>query len=70
MMETTSKPTNLKLEEELKEAAAALERVGPGRIGVYERPARTGGSILVAIFVGFVALIIVAVTIYVQIFML
>ena len=69
-METISKPTDLKLEEELKEAAAALERVGPGRIGVYERPTRTGSSILVAIFVGFVALIIVAITVYVQFFML
>ncbi len=65
-METTSKPANLKLEEELKEAAATLGQAGPGRIGVYERPTRTGGSVLVAIFVGFVALIIVAITIYVM----
>ena len=69
-METTSKPTDLKLEEEPKEAAAALKGVGPGRIGVYERPTRTGGSVLVALFVGFVALIIVAITVYVQFFML
>ena len=69
-METTSKPADLKLEEEPKEAAAALKRVGPGRIGVYERPARSGSSILVGIFVGLVALIIVAITIYVQFFML
>jgi hypothetical protein len=69
-METTSKPTDLKLEEDLKEAAAGLERGGPGRIGVYERPTRTGVSTLVGIFVGLVALIIVAITIYVQFFML
>ena len=69
-METTSKPTDLKLEEEVKETAAALKRGGPGRIGVYERPTRTRASILVGIFVGLVALIIVAVTIYVQFFML
>ena len=55
-METTSKPTN--------------KRGVPGRIGVYERPTRTGGSLLVGIFIGLVALIIVAITIYVQFFML
>ena len=69
-METTSKPTDLKLEEEPKEAAVALKGVGPGRIGVYERPTRSGASILVGIFVGLVALIIVAITVYVQFFML
>jgi len=69
-METTSKPTDLKPEEELKEAAAPLEPVVPGRIGVYERPVRTGGSVLVAIFVGLVALIIAAITVYVQFIML
>ena len=69
-METTSKPTDLKLEEEVKETEAALKRVGPGRIGVYERPTRSWASILVGIFVGLVALIIVAITVYVQFFML
>ena len=68
-METTSKSTNPTLEQELKEAAAKLDQMGPGRIGIYERPNKNGGSVLVAFFIGLIALIIAAVTIYVQFFM-